>query len=291
MRFRPALGLILLGLIASYVPGLRGLGDATVQMHATWWLETRGFGGFSGIELHPDGKTFSAVNDDGRFAVGVIHAEDRIELTDFPDLTRPNRTAYKGFDGDAEGIALGQDGSVFVAFEHRKVVTRFDAGGSGGTDLPASPAFGKMADNGSLEALAIDDAGRLYTMSEMPDARPRSFRVFRFQDGKWTVAHRIPARNWYRAVGADFGPDGAFYLLERRLTPLGFQSRIRRWPVSGDVWGQEATLWQSRAGQFDNLEGLSIRQLETGILRATMIADDNFWSFLDTEIVQIDIRI
>lgn len=290
MRVSIALGLILLALIASYIPGLRGFGDVTARMHATWMVETRGFGGFSGISVEPDGKSFSAINDDGWYAQGVIHSGDRIELTHFTELTNLSGLAYMDTDGDAEGIAHGQDGNVYVAFEHRKVITRFDPDGTGGTDLPAPPAFGKMSDNGSLEALAKDAKGRLYTMSEMPDARPRSFRVFRFDRGQWTVAHGIPARNWFRAVGADFGTDGAFYLLERRLTPLGFQSRMRRWPVAGDIWGPEQTIWQSRGGQFGNLEGLSIQVMGNGNLRATMIGDDNFWSFLDTEIVQIDIE-
>lgn len=290
MRRRLAVGLILLFLIAVQAPGWRGFGDARQVRHVIWQEDADGFGGFSGLVLHGDGQSFSAITDAGSLAVGSLLATGGVRLDRLSPLRDTTGTVYPDHAGDAEGLAIGTDGTVFVSFEHRHVITQFAPDGTGGTDLSAHPAFARFTDNRSLEALAIDRSGRLYTMSEYPDARPRSFRVFRFDDGTWRVVHRIPSRNRFRAVGADMGDDGRFYLLERRITPIGFQSRIRRWTVTDGVWDDEQTLWRSHAGEYRNLEGISISHTTPETIRVTMIGDDNFLTLLSTEIVQIDIK-
>ena len=84
-------------------------------------------------------------------------------------------------------------------------------------------------------------------------------------------------------VGADIGPDGLFYLLERDFTGIGFRSRVRRFDMTG---GQAETLFQTGTNTYDNLEGLSVWRDATGAIRLTMVSDDNFKFFQQTQIVE-----
>ena len=290
MRRRLAVGLILLFLVAVQAPGWRGSGNAEQVRHTVWMEDADGFGGFSGFVLHGDSQRFTAITDAGSLAEGRLLSGGGVQLDRLLPLRDVAGHIYLEHAGDAEGLAIDTDGTVFVSFEQRHMVTRFAPDGTGGVDLKPHPAFARYADNGSLEALAIDLSGRLYTMSEYPDARPRSFRLFRFDDGAWRVVHRFPSRNRFRVVGADIGDDGRFYVLERRITLIGFQSRIRRWTIADGLWHSEETIWQSNAGEYQNLEGISISHPTPDILRVTMIGDDNFLALLSTEIVQIDIK-
>jgi hypothetical protein len=107
------------------------------------------------------------------------------------------------------------------------------------------------------------------------------FPVYAFRDGAWDVAFRLPVREGLAVAGADVGPDGRLYLLERDLAGLGFRTGLRR--VNLDGTGDEVLL-TTATGTHDNLEGLDVWRDAEG-LRATMIADDNFRFFQRTEIV------
>jgi hypothetical protein len=48
-------------------------------------------------------------------------------------------------------------------------------------------------------------------------------------------------------------------------------------------------IFTSAVGQHDNLEGLSVWRDTKGTIRLTMIADDNFYFFQTTEIVEYGI--
>jgi hypothetical protein len=92
-------------------------------------------------------------------------------------------------------------------------------------------------------------------------------------------------------VGADFVPDGGFYLLERQLASVfGFSSRVRRFRITGDTLTDEETLFETEAGRFDNLEGLAVWRGPDGDIRLTMISDDNFNFFQITEFVEYRIK-
>ena len=87
-------------------------------------------------------------------------------------------------------------------------------------------------------------------------------------------------------VGADFGPDGRLYVLERKFARIGFRSRLRRFKWTDSALTQEETLIETSVATHDNLEGVSIWRDSRGQLRATMISDDNFLWIQRTEIVE-----
>ena len=84
-------------------------------------------------------------------------------------------------------------------------------------------------------------------------------------------------------VGADIGPDNKLYVLERDFTGIGFRTRVRRFDLDG---ANEEEVLRTANATHDNLEGIAVWQDDGGAMRITMIADDNFRWFQQTEIVE-----
>jgi hypothetical protein len=243
------------------------------------------FGGFSGLEVLPDGLGFIALSDRGWITEGrLVRDEDgRISAIDAAAL-RPLDNGSGGRlterRSDSEGIALAPDGEIFISFEGATRV-RTETGPDGVPHaLPRPPAFRALDNNASLEALAIGPDGRLYTIPERSGRLDRPFPVYCYDGAAWDVAFDLPRIGPFLPVGADVGPDGLLYILERDFTGFGFRTRIRRVALDGS--GLETLLVTSR---HDNLEGLSVWQAADG-LRLTMISDDNFNWLQRTEIVE-----
>lgn len=258
-----------------------------------WNVDSSHFGGFSGLEVGQNGLKFQMISDDGiwlesRFIRDEIDGPI-IGVESFePIILKGRNTNYlPGIWNDAEGLATGPDGRFYVSFEGNHRVWQYDSATSKATDLPQHPDFAQMQNNSSLEVLAIDADGALYTMPERSGVLTRPFPVYRMRDGHWEQPFAIPRRGSFLSVGGDFGPDGKFYLLERHLTGIfGFQTRVRRFEFLEDEIINEEVLIESRTGKHDNLEGISVWRDTSGHIRITMVSDDNFKGFQRTEFVE-----
>ena len=296
MRPRSFLALILASTVAlAPLLAAGGRSQPTPRAHLigsyTWRLPQRIFGGFSGLEVSADGSAFTTISDHGAIATGrFARSQGRITGVSNPrlyPLKAPNGGNLNFLEQDAEGLAIRPDGRLFVSFERIHRVWSYRTPDGNASWLPRHPDFKRMQVNSSLEALAIGPGGALYTMPERSGALDRPFPVYRYRNGKWSQPFSIPRRGEFLAVGADFGPDGKFYLLERRFAGLfGFASRVRRFDISGDRISGEQTLLQTRLGAHDNLEGLAVWRDKTGATRLTMISDDNFRPYQRTELVE-----
>ena len=183
---------------------------------------------------------------------------------------------------DSEGLAIGADGRRWISFEGKARV-RSETGPDGPEVLPRPEAFPHMQFNSALEALAVDEAGALYTIPERSGRIDKPFPVYRWKDGQWTIPFSLPRRDNFLVTGADFGPDGRLYLLERDFAGIGFRSRVRRFAPDGT--GEEVLL-ETGVGVHDNLEGISVWRDDLGRIRLTMVSDDNFRFFQRTEFVE-----
>lgn len=251
-----------------------------------WDERWEGFGGFSAIEVAADGQSFTMLSDrallvTGRFRRDESGAVSGVEAVARERVLDPGGNRLPGLRGDSEGLAIAADGTVYISLEGDVRVRVQGRDGLPPALLPSHPDFGRMRRNRALEALAVDAQGVLYTLPERPLAGEGSFPVYAFRAGAWEVAFRLPLREGLAVAGADVGPDGRLYLLERDLQGLGFRIGLRR--VNLDGTGEEVLL-TTATGTHDNLEGLAVWQDQDG-LRATMIADDNFRFFQRTEIV------
>ncbi len=255
-----------------------------------WELDKKWFGGFSGLEVSSDGLSMTVINDRAKILKAQIKRKDGKVIAIIPDkplhLKSGTGARLSRKLADTEGIAIAPDGSIYISFEGLHRVSHYAAAGSAATPLHRPMAFRAMPLNRSLEALAIDQDGRLYTLPENDLDDSGQLPVYRWEDGKWTNPFSLAAKGKFRPVAADFGPDGRFYLLERAFGVFGFRTRLRRWDFTETAALREYTLLETTHGTHDNLEGLSIWRDKTGRLRATMISDDNFMFFQRTELVE-----
>lgn len=250
------------------------------------------FGGISGVDLGPDGTEIMLLLDSGLMIRGLLHRDAAGRPTGLRQwllvpIKPPPPSLELGSRGlDAEGLAvMGAD--TFISLERIHEVWRVDPTGEVEERLPQHPDFRHLKANRSLEALAVDSDGALYTLPEQSGGRGQPFPVWRYAGDAWTRAFELPRRGSFLAVGADFGPDGLFYLLERRfLLPFGFATRVRRFAIEdGRVVGEE-TLLETALGTHDNLEGLAVWRDGDGAIRLTMVSDDNYSRFQETQIVE-----
>lgn len=284
-----------LGLIAAFAAGAALPQPRAVEAGVYLWHEDMGlFGGLSAIDLAPDGLGFVAVSDRAAILSGRLSRGDGGQVTGvtlkegMPVIPVAASGAPLADEMvDAEGLALAPGGDLVVSFETQDRIVRYGPDGRGfiAEDWPA--AFGEFEINAGIEALAMDGYGRLWALPEKsPD--PATIPVFRREGDVWSVPLTLRRDGTWRPVGADFGPDGRLYLLERDYWPLvGFMSRVRRIGFDADRVAEDLVLYRSDAGRHDNLEGLAVWQDAAGGIRLTLISDDNFLPLQRTELVDL----
>jgi hypothetical protein len=267
----------LLGL-AARADGPRLVLDATV----TWSDPWEDFGGFSGFELSPEGTDFLAISDRGAWATGSLERRDgrlrAARMRAHGHLHAIDGAPLKDAELDAEGLALDARGRAYVSFEGFHRVRRYGDIDGPAAQVPSHPDFRRLQENSGLEALATDAAGTLYAVPERSGALERPFPVYRLRGGRWDKALKLRRDGTFLPVDADFGPDGKLYLLERDFKWLGgFATRVRRFVLGPDGFGDEVTLLETGFGELDNMEGISAWRDADGRIRVTLISDDNFF--------------
>lgn len=264
--------------------------DAVYLGSYKWRMTDPAFGGFSGLELSQEGTRFTAISDrgfrvDGRLQreEGVISAITSASIRPLPGL---DGKRLEGAWNDPEGLAIRNDGRAFVSFEGKHRVWAFPQAEGRAKRLPRHPDFKHMQSNSSLEALAIDRRGWLYVMPERSGKKARPYPIYRYRGGTWDKRLVIPRRGHFLPVGADFGPDGRFYLLERDFAGVGFRSRVRSFVITETSVNDEREHFVTGTARHDNLEGIAVWRDEEGRIRLTMISDDNYRFFQRTEFVE-----
>ena len=230
-----------------------------------------GVGGLSGLELNNDGTTFHVLADRGQILTGILLRNgDRISGYTVQNATPIRDTAGRAVTGrnaDSEGIAIRSDGRVFISFERNHRIWAYDAANTSALVYTPAAAFARLPNNQGLEALAIAPSGHLVAI---PEANTGPVPIY-YYGTEWQIKQTIDVPRGYHVTGADFGPDGLLYLLERRFTGLSFSTRLTRIGPDGDY----QLILSTPLGTHGNLEGLSIWRDGSGELRATMVSDNN----------------
>ncbi|QCO58039.1 esterase-like activity of phytase family protein (plasmid) [Pseudorhodobacter turbinis] len=258
-----------------------------------WQSDDPKHGGFSGIEISADGLDFTVISDRAGWTKGRITRDAQGNVTAMhaapvAPLRDVNDAQLTGQRADTEGMARGPNGQTYISFEGHAFarIMIFDDLTGPGRDLPRPPEFATLRNNGGLEALAIDADGALYTLPESPRGGG-PLPLYRYADGRWSQTLHLPRTKGFDPVGADFGPDGRFYLLERGFHGLfGFSSRVRSFALNSDGFHDARIEMQSPAGTYDNLEALAAWRDAKGDIRLTMMSDDNFFWPQRTEVVE-----
>lgn len=248
--------------------------------------------GFSALDLSADGQSFAALGDRGTFFSGRLLRQagsDTLtgwEITYSGRLRRSNGRFSPGSGPDAEGLAMGYRDGFAVSLENHRDILYFSHPDAPAERLPTPPDSKDLPLNQKYESLAIDAGGRLYTLPEHAPFLARDFPLWRLDPGAdhWVEDRRISREGGYRPVGSDFGPDGAFYLLERALR-VGFGNRVRRFDLS-DPTGEGKVIWVKRGLRRSNLEGLAVWERQ-GCIVLSMISDNNFSALMESRILEV----
>ncbi|MEM6662423.1 MAG: esterase-like activity of phytase family protein [Pseudomonadota bacterium] len=236
------------------------------------------FGGFSG--LHIDQGHMVAVNDIGWWLLADLDDTDNGLAPDragFAPMLDADGAAYDKAGGDAEGLTM-RDGFLAVSFERDHRIMFHQGDGRMG-DLIQDRAFERLGTNKGLEALATTPDGWMLAIAEEPENGAFPVHLVRYSNE--VRLGSLPALTRHSVTGADVGPDGKLYLLQRDYTPiLGVSIRILRYALGDDGFPiaetrEELAAFESSSG-IDNMEGIALWTDQTGRTRLTLISDDNF---------------
>ena len=238
--------------------------------------------GLSGLHVSADGARMLAM-DDRSF---VYAAEIRRENGAPVGLGPMERTALRQADGrpmygrDSEGLAMLPDGRAAVSYEGLNAIFVHDPAERWiGPYLDRPTRLIRLPNNAGIEALASFADGGLLAISEASRfGRHAAWRVD--LRGRWTPLEGLRAPGPFRPVGADIGPDGRLWLLERAWhLPLRFATRVRTFRVEEDRLSDPRTVLRTRTGEWGNFEGISVRAAPEGTVIA-LVSDDNGLDFL-----------
>ncbi|MDX1716672.1 MAG: esterase-like activity of phytase family protein [Anderseniella sp.] len=278
---------------ATLPSGLSFLGGLTLE------ADNGDFGGFSGLDVSPDGKSFLSVSDRGHWLAGdFVYRDGRLAGVTNTRLA-PLRNGQGNVDerksrSDAEAVAAwtskGIKGKVIVGFERRERVELFNLGGKRGlaaaaerVRLPKAASEGKS--NGELEALGrfLDGPlkGWLIGISERNETPDGALRGWLWKTGKTHEFH-ITRRGDYRITGLAILPgSNEIITIERSFNPpFGVGMAMRRFKVAdlqNRAAGSGTLVFDGKlpAYTFDNMEGIAAHRDERGTV-ITVISDDNF---------------
>lgn len=296
LKLASLLALLTLGLLlaAGSATTENGSGKARHVSSHTIRNPALSFGGLSAIEIDDSGTRFTILSDRGFVASGRLLRDGQGRIDALTDISTAPLRAISGrklklWERDAEGLALTPNGALTVSFEGFHRVRLYPEPTSPAQPLPDSPIFSSFEDNAGLEALAIDPKGRLLAIPEN-FGRGAPFPLLRLEKGHWRKIADIPRRGPFLPTGADVGPDGALYLLERDFVWYrGFRSRVRRFRLDVGGLSREETLFETPFGRHDNLEGIAVWPSGSKRLRLTLISDDNANWAQRSEIVEYEV--
>ena len=261
--------------------------EARVAGRYVWQSDDPEIGGLSGLEVEADGVGFLALIDRGRIFEGRFLRESGqitgLNLSAKAGLLGPSGAPLEEEEDDSEGLALDGHGGFYVSFEGPARVWHYDSLMAGPTEIALTRDFAEMQENAGLEALAALADGSLVTMPERTGRQDRPFPLHHLADGRWGTLGDLARIGPFLAVGADLGPDGYLYVLERDFVGIGFRSRIRRVDLST---GSDEILLTSALRAFGNLEGLAVWQDSSGQIRLVAVSDNNFIGVQKTEFVE-----
>lgn len=249
--------------------------------------EVSGIGGYSGLIMAADGTSLRAASDQGFFLdaqvkrteAGYALGLEGAEIT--PVLSRKGE-ALEPFHADLEGITPLPNGAMGLAYESYTRLLYLPPADAQGKQIPKAlhgwQKFEAQFGNYAFEAIATLPSGDMIAILELkPD--PATAQAYVYSQDAWRGPHTIPAQSGWSISGADLGPDGCLYLVERRLGLLrGFQTQLVR--LRGSLIPPfdltRRVLWRSAPLRAGNGEGVSVWQNGRGTLIASIVTDDGF---------------
>lgn len=254
------------------------------------------FGGLSGVLI--DGARIRLVGDRGVWVRARLTRDRGAAITALVDaeigpLRDRRDAALFGRRGDAESLAEDGAGGLWIGFEHSHRITgRKTLGGPALQEASQLPTQ-DLGRNSGIEGLALGPDGALWAIAETQVGGAGT--GWRLKDGA-AAPFRFDPIGLHKPTAADFGPDGALYVLERDFGVLrGVSMRIRRFAApmagaaAGDLGPGEILVDLDQRARIDNMEALSADAGPDGEVILTAISDDNFNEAQQTILLQFTV--
>lgn len=259
------------------------------------------FGGWSGLIMDEDGKSFLTVSDSGVWMTGVLGYKDGKPSGISNAVLGPIRASgdkelKKRRDRDAEAVALldgtVQSGNVLISFEQNTRIARYAVSREGLSPplsfLPMPAEVRSMRRNNGLETMTVMRGGpykgAVVAMSERLLNRNHNHTGWIWTNAGTKIFHLSNIGDFELTDIASL-EDGTLFVLERRFRWLeGVKMRIRRVNAAdlkpGATVDGEILITATLEQEIDNMEALALTTPTTGEVILTLISDDNFNHYL-----------
>jgi hypothetical protein len=259
---------------------------------------SRDFGGWSDLQVAPDGSSLRSISDVGSWLTADIVYDAGGNLAGLArgrigPLHGPNgKPLPNKMEADAESMARLPDGSWLVGFEQRHRILRYPAGdeaagqGLAGTPhlLEGPPQLARQPGNGGLEAMTALPDGRVLMLSEEYSEQAGTTMGWIGEpvgDGfRWLTFNYATIPD-FRMTAITSLPDGSFVTLERAFDVIrGVRVRVMRFTM--DQLKPGRTLQAEELARLyvpyavDNLEGISATRGPRGETLLWLMSDNNF---------------
>lgn len=286
--------------IAYWVPSTAWVSAAlTAPPHVITWRDpSPQFGGMSGLLMEDGGRQVIAASDRGTLFNARLTRDAAGNITQITDVAEyaihlPDGGPVDRFKGDIEGLSRLEDGRLALSFEGYARIMTMDTLTADTIWTHSWDRFESYFNNAAFEGLATLSDGRLMAFVETR-GRYGMGRAYVQETGGWTGPHPVPVTPRYKITGADLGPDGCLYTIERRFNLFaGIEYRVMRHWQDGGLWTagaawQSEPLYQSAKGRDGNGEGISVWRDGAG-LRISVITDDGFLPLPRTQLVELQL--
>lgn len=263
-----------------------------------WSEDAGGNGGLSGVDRNAEGQLIT-ISDDGLIYWSDIQRDpsgqiDRLALhwvTKMPSEW-DNNSPYRR---DAEDIAVGENGEIFISWEGDARITRQSDPIWFQHDLHTADRFRMINGNTGFEAMAYQGNERLIIIPEKkpvfekllllpqaPHIPKEQIPMLRLtattEEALWDIEYigKFALSEGWRITGADWYAKN-LWILKNRLTPFGFENKVC--VISGDFKEENIayTVLTILPGRFGNAEGLDVKK-EGDAISVIIVADnDHSW--------------
>lgn len=260
------------------------------------------FSEISDLAYDQKSKRLYFVGDEGKLF--VFHASfgdkiDKLEPLGSVKLTKSNGEAFEPWYRDSEGLALNTKGQIFISFEGRAKIGRFDENGKMTQSYPLPLRLREPKNyrsrNKSLEALAWHPKHGLLTVAEWPlkHRNSKNQTVYAMDGKKWHFKAEAEPKS--AVVAIEVMDDGNVLVMERSFSGI-FEPLV---VTLKKVYLNQCTTKQAlcktevlvkmnshKGWMIDNFEGLS----RVSNHRYVIVSDDNDNFFQQTLLVYFEIK-
>lgn len=275
--------------------GRMGLGSLRYTGGLVLDSEDDRFGGWSAMELTPDGRGLLAVSDRGHWMSAELVFDQDGQLSGMTEvkITPLRDEAGAPLDGllaDAEGLAPLGDGRYGVSFEREHRIWVYPLGEDWArleearpTPFPPIPGAERLRANAGAEALARVESA-IWVAIEDPIVEGQPHTLWRFDLTDLTrppVSRQVALTPGFGLTALTHDGEGGLVLLERSWRRgVGNHVQIGHFPAgaldSGDALGRPLALAMLEPEvAVDNFEAVAVVRIK-GERRVFILSDDNF---------------